>query len=257
MKRLLIWTACSLFASAILAQNTTSATAAGVAWGQKIISVIDGGSSSQRWYRLNIVAGRSYCTETGNLDNTVQAQQGADTELHVFRFDGTTEIVGDDDTGQEPENFFLSRACWIQPVSSNPVFVKVIPHNASAVATVMVRFVETTLYCPWFFVAGDYNAFSLIRNTTTTTLSGVVVTWRGLNGAVAGTTTIAIPANGTVILNARDFINPLVFSNGSVEIAHTGSPEELTASTTTLSGTTGLGFDALFTQRKHLVGGAP
>ena len=90
----------------------------------------------------------------------------------------------------------------------------------------------------------------MIRNTSVTPLPGVVITWRGLTGAQAGTTTVAIPANGTVILNARDFVNPALFSNGSIEIAHPGSPEQIQASTTTLSGTTGLGFDAVFGQRK-------
>ena len=51
-----------------------------------------------------------------------------------------------------------------------------------------LRFVETTLFCPWFFVAGDYNAFSLIRNNSNTALNSVLVTWYGLNGTVAGST---------------------------------------------------------------------
>jgi hypothetical protein len=92
--------------------------------------------------------------------------------------------------------------------------------------------------------------FTLIRNTSSSALAGVVVTWRDLAGIVGGTTTVTVPTNGTVILNARNFVDPGLFSNGSVEIAHTGSPQQLTASTTTLSGTTGLSFDAPFTQRQ-------
>ncbi len=106
------------------------------------------------------------------------------------------------------------------------------------------------MFCPWFFIAGDYNAFSLIRNASDVPASGVIVTWYGLNGAIAGTTTIAIPGNGTAILNARDFVNPASFSNGSVVISHIGSPQQLMGSTTTLSATTGLGFDALFEQHQ-------
>ncbi|HEY6147801.1 MAG TPA: hypothetical protein VIZ69_08880, partial [Thermoanaerobaculia bacterium] len=55
--------------------------------------------------------------------------------------------------------------------------------------------------------------------------------------------------NGAIVLNARDFVNPAVFSNGTIEIAHTGSPGQLSGSTTTLSGTTGIGFDADFKAR--------
>ncbi len=129
-------------------------------------------------------------------------------------------------------------------------YIRLTPFSATtATQIVTLRVVETTLFCPWFFVAGDYNAFSLLRNTANSSRS-ITVTWRGLSGASAGTTTVTVPANGTVILNARDFVNPATFSNGSVEVAHAGSPEQIVGSTTTLSGTTGLGFDAMFEQRR-------
>src|SRR6185369_9403992 len=148
----------------------------------------------------------------------------------------------------EPYGRNLSRACWVQPVS-NIVYVKLTNFITNS-SLMTLRFVETTLYCPWFFIAGDYNAFSLLQNTSENTLNGVVITWRGLNGTVAGTTTVSIPAHGGVIVNAATFVNPLTFSNGAIEIAYPGAPDQVVGSTTTLSGTTGLGFDALFSQRR-------
>ena len=105
------------------------------------------------------------------------------------------------------------------------------------------------MFCPWFFIAGDYNAFSLIRNTTSSSVN-YTVNWRNSAGAIVGTTSGAIAGNGSAALNARTFVNPLTTPNGTIEIAHDGSEDALKASTTTLSASTGLSFDALFEQRR-------
>jgi len=217
-------------------------------WGQQAITTMSTGSAF--WFKLTTVAGRSYCAEIGNANNYPFGDRDIDPEIAVFRGDGITPIVSNDDATDEPRGAFLSRACFIAQFSEDARF-RVRSHAAvlSPATFVTVRFIETTLFCPWFFIAGDYNAFSLIRNTSQTALVGVV-TWRGLGGAVAGTTPFTLPANGTAILNARDFVNPALVSNGSVEVAHTGAPDQLKGSTTTISGTTGLGFDALFESRK-------
>lgn len=255
MKRFLVACALALFARVVPSQtNTTAATAADYFWGQKASSRIDLATPTQFWFALAARQGRGYCVEAGNFvgDSGAVGDKFADPELTVYQADHVTVIASNDDATQEPFGRFLSRACWVHNLPSQEVLVKLFPNPASFVpsSAITLRFVETTLFCNWFFIAGDYNAFSLIRNTADTPLPAVVVTWRGLNGAVAGTTTVALPANATVIVNARDFVNPAVFSNGSVEIAHPGSPEQIWASTTTLSGTTGLGFDAPFGQRK-------
>jgi hypothetical protein len=251
MKKLLAGLVCFLAFGILVAQaNTTAGTSASVAWGQTLLTRVRGTPASQFWFLSSVTRDRSYCVETGNVQNGSLTFGSPDTVIEVTDVAMTTLAINDD-APAEPKGRFLSRACWVQPASSGSVFTIV----TSAVsnqpdALVSVRWIETTLFCPWFFVAGDYNAFSLIRNTTTSVLPGVVVTWRGLNGSVAGQTTVSIPANGTLVVNARDFVDPLAFSNGSIEIAHAGSPEALIGSTTTLSATTGLGFDADFEQRK-------
>jgi hypothetical protein len=253
MKRLIAFAAGFLMVGSLMAQvNTTAGTAAFVQWGQKVWSVVNGATPTQFWFRAHVETPRSYCVETAQPQNATFGDKRLDTVLDIFGGDSTTLLVsGDETNSNEPKTHDLSRACWVTTAGGTDNYFKVTPFNAGVASqAVELRFVETTLFCPWFFVAGDYNAFSLIRNTSNTSLSGIVVTWRGLTGTVGGTTTISIPANGTAILNARDFVDPLVFSNGSVEIAHAGSPQQLQGSTTTLSGTTGLGFDALFTQRQ-------
>lgn len=250
MKSANLLVGCFLVSTALMAQNGDPSTAAGFAWGQKLQSTVYGAGPSHTWFYSFTVQGRSYCAETTNVDGGGPATLNPDTELVVYGNNGTTVLAQNDDATGEPRNANFSRVCWIAGPGSL-IYVKLIPHTpAVPLAPVMIRFIETTLFCPWFFVAGDYNAFSLLRNTTTDPIPGVVVTWRGLNGTVAGTATVTIDGNSTLILNARDFVNPAVFSNGSIEIAHTASPQAIVGSTTTLSGTTGLGFDAIFEQRR-------
>jgi len=69
-------------------------------------------------------------------------------------------------------------------------------------------------------------------------------------GGSIGTTSGSVAANGNVALNARDCVNHLTTVSGSIEIAHNASEDALKASTTTLSPTTGLSFDAMFEQRR-------
>jgi len=252
MKNALARIVCFLASGALCAQaNTTRNTAAGVAWGQTVMSRVRGAPATEFWFVNTAKSGRSYCVETGNIQNGALAFNIPDTVLEIIHLNGTL-ITVNDDASDEPGsgNTFFSRACWIQS-GDEAVFTRLTANNAGVLDTLIsVRFIDTTLFCPWYFIAGDYNAFSLLRNTTNETLSGVKVTWFGLTGAVAGQTTVSIPANGTLIVNARDFVNPSAFSNGSIEIAHRSSPEAIVASTTTLSGTTGIGFDAAFDQRK-------
>lgn len=250
MKRLFVWCILTSAAPLIGQTNTAANTSASYMWGEKATSSVNGLATTQFWFRLPAIQGRSYCVEAGNFEGAY-GDKSLDLELAVFGANGTTYIADNDDTREEPGGGINSRACWVQTLSSQNVLVRLSPHSSGGpTGAVTLRFVETTLFCPWFFVAGDYNAFSLLRNTSETALPGVVVTWRGLNGNFAGSTTVVLAGNGTAILNARDFVNSGVFSNGSVEIAHAGSPDQIQGSTTTLSGTTGLGFDAAFTQRK-------
>lgn len=227
--------------------NTTITTAASLAWGQKVTTSMGTG---QRWYYVVTTAGRSYCLETGNVEHMAEAEADEDTVLTAYDSEGSAVIAFNDDTVTEPLVGSYSRLCYVPSVLQAGVnFIKVEPKIGVLTQLVTLRAVETTLFCPWFFIAGDYNAFSLLRNTSDLPLT-VYVTWRGLSGAIAGTTSVSVPANGTSILNARTFVNPGAFSNGSVEVAHAGSPQQIMGSTTTLSGTTGLGFDAMFEQRK-------
>jgi hypothetical protein len=60
----------------------------------------------------------------------------------------------------------------------------------------------------------------------------------------------SIPGHGNLALNARTYFSHPTAKSGSVQVAHDGSPQAIVGSTTTLSGTTGVGFDAPFMQRQ-------
>jgi hypothetical protein len=248
MKKIVATSAFLFIAAALCGQvNTTAGTAANYFWGQTATSVVSG-STSQFWFGLSAVHNRSYCVEVGNYAGAY-GDKLVDASLTVFPIGSLVPIVSNDESAEEPRASLLPRACFIYPLPDNLVFVRVSPNGTSPASAVTVRFLETTMFCNWFFVAGDYNAFSLMRNTSSTTLTGALVVWRGLNGAIAGSTTVTVPGNGAAILNARDFVDPAVFSSGTIEISHPGAFKQLQATTTTLSGTTGLSFDAPFESR--------
>jgi len=233
--------------------NFLPTTPAGATWGQKVTAVV--GPSSEYWWTVVGSPDRSYCVEAANLETAIPSiSQWGDRQifanLFVYRADTTTVVAARQLPNEEPVNVTLTRVCWNSTIGDNykvKVATGLVPPTTTQYLT--LRFIDTTLFCPWFFIAGDYNAFSLLRNTSGTALSNVVITWRGLNGTAAGSTTVSVPANGGIIVSARDFVNPAVYSNGTVEIVHPGSPGQLTGSTTTISGTTGIGFDAQFTSR--------
>ncbi len=248
MKKILASSAFLLVAAALSGQaNTTSGTAANYFWGQTATSGVSG-TTSQFWFVLSAVHNRSYCVEVGNFAGAY-GDKVVDPALSVYPIGSTIPMVTNDESAEEPLAALLPRACFVYPLPDNLVYVRVSPNGTTPGGIVTVRFLETTMFCNWFFVAGDYNAFSLIRNTSSTALTGALVVWRGLSGAIAGSTVVSVPANGAVILNARDFVSPAVFSNGTIEISHPGAFKQLQATTTTLSLATGLSFDASFESR--------
>jgi hypothetical protein len=242
---------CCLFPLSTFAQNVDAAHAAPFPIGQPAVAMaFTGGSGTQaRWYVTGLtVFARSYCAETGVFPEN--AYEAANTLITVYRQDTTTVIGTNDDAfTSEPGTGVGSRVCWVAP-ATEAAFVKVTWFSTTAPATPRfptLRVVETTLWCPWFFIDGDYNAFTLLRNTTNAAVN-VAVGWRDANGTVVGSALGAIPANGNIALSARTYVTGA--TSGSVEVVHTGSPEAIMGSTTTLSGTTGVGFDAPFGQRR-------
>jgi hypothetical protein len=234
----------------LLAQNVSSGTAARLTIGQQAVVQTLANNTSQGWFDFQPRAGRSYCVSV--TFSQMSVFQGGMTQgdpvVTVFQSDGTTVVATNDDIVTEPDANLQSRACFIWPAVGSSGFIRA-TQLSNAGNSYDVRIIETTMFCPWFFISGDYNAFTLIRNTTDSSVN-FTVNWRNAAGAIVGTSGGTLAGNGNIAINARSFVNPVTAPNGSIEIVHDGSEDALKASTTTLSATTGLGFDALFEQRR-------
>jgi hypothetical protein len=235
------------------AQNTTPGASVHLLVGQSPMVVTLPTGSATRWYSAEVVAERSYCAEATASETEVNA---TDPVLTVYREDATTVIGANDNTTIEPKGQTAARVCFIAPVN-NSVYLAIAPASAGFENRgYLLRFVETTLWTNWFFTGGDYSSFTLLRNTTNTPVS-TTIRWKAANGLSMGTPQVGlqIPANGVVVFDARGamacpYPTPCPAPSGSVEVAHTGSPEAIVGSQTTLSGSTGLSFDTIFFQRR-------
>jgi hypothetical protein len=254
-----------LCAGTAQAQNNTAPNAAPVLVGQGWMNVnMDAGTNTQRWYRYGVVAGRSYCVEGASEDTPTQPLSGAnDGMTSVFRADGTT-LVGTGDEMGEPGGTGTTvltpgRVCYVAP-ATEVNFAKLGNFNfLGTVKSYRWRIVETTLFCPWFFSGGGFDAFVLIRNTTGGAVNATV-TLRSIAGAVLGTQTGTVPANGSynlLVSAASPTGFGLASASGNVEIAFAdstpggpnGSPGTLIANLTSLSFGQGVSFDTPFGPR--------
>lgn len=253
--RKLTWVACTiglLVASSALAQNTTAGGAFSLQVGPSGPQDELAAGRPEAWYRFTTIAGRSYCveTETGwNIVFGATTPGTIDTVVDVFASDTTTLIVSNDDQPNEPFGYRLSRACFIA-TATQFTFIRFTRFSGTADFWFVPRVRETSLFSNWFFVGTDYQAYAILRNTTSSTV-GYTVRWRDATGAVVGTVSSTLAANGGALLNARSIAGALAAVSGTVEIVHNGSPDAIMATTTVLSATTGLSFDTFFVKRSN------
>jgi hypothetical protein len=172
-----------------------------------------------------------------------EAVPSAALDLRVHSDDGVTLVVPDDMSGAEPAGAAGSRGCYLAGTSEvNYLELR----DGAGVYT--VRVVETTLYSNWFFVGAGYSSYTLLRNTSDRAFS-YAVAWRNTSGMVVASASGTIEAHATIFVDARSVAGVLAAVNGSVEVAHSGPPGAVVATTTVLSGVTGLSFDAPFEGR--------
>jgi hypothetical protein len=200
-----------------------------VTWqSSRAISVAD--AADEVWLSGQVVGGRSYCAE---LSPALNAPERAAPAISTFRADGVTALAAGD-----------VRACFRAPASET-VLWRISQADPSA-RNYRLRAIETTLSANWWFIGGDYSSYTLLRNTSSV-VANAMLTWRDLNGAIVGSQTVAVSANGLIAVDARSAVGGVV--SGSIEVAHDGEPQALVGTQTTLSATTGLSFDTVLRQR--------
>jgi hypothetical protein len=230
------------------AQNTTAGTAFRLLVGQSPVRFSLTAATTERWFDFQSRAGRSYCIEVSNTDDgSGGSLVQADPTVAVYSdAAGTASIGANNDIETEPDGAFQSRVCFIS-TAAHDGRIKVTDATAGT-AYYYIRIVESTLWSSWFFQGGDYNSFVLARNTTDGTCHAKI-TWRTSSGVVAGATdTLTVAAHAGIGTNSKSFVPTAI--NGTVEIAHDCSPEALVGQMTSLSASTGLGFDSPLLQRR-------
>jgi hypothetical protein len=227
------------------APNTTSGTAVSLMVGQSAVDALLDDVNTERWFRYDVRAGRSYCVEAAAQPN--EHIGTLDPAATVYASNATTVLGSNDTAAGEAPGLTNARVCYA-PTVSEVNFVKVTDAPAGALAYA-VRVVETTLFSNWFFIGGDYSAYTLIRNTSDVAVT-FTVNWRDLAGNLVGIAPGVLSAHGDMFFDARTVVGLGGAIQGSVEVAHGGPPDAVVGSTTVLSPTTGLSFDAPFQARQ-------
>jgi hypothetical protein len=207
-----------------------------------------------RWYVAGWLAPhRSYCVQTyGGADFDTSTTTGnTNTVLTLFGADATTvkDNGVNDDILTEPRGWALSRVCFATGDIDEKVYIRVSAGVSGSSFKVRTQLIETTLFSNWFFTGSDYLAYTLIRNTTNEPLQ-YGIRWRNAAGTEVAHDSGVLPANGSIAINARAYPGAVTAIAGTVDIIHIGPPDAIVASTTVLSTTTGLSFDAPFNTRR-------
>jgi hypothetical protein len=241
MRRLFIVGLAFLPVSAV-AENNTAVLAKNVLIGSVSTDAIGTAPADENWFRYQVKTGRSYCVE---VDNGEAETSVRDTVITIYGPDGTTLLGTNDDITDEPAASVLSRFCYIASNTDDNA-AKVTAGPTGTAGTFRIRIVDTTLFCPWFFSGSGFEAFILVKNTTTTPRNATVTLYAAAGATVGTPQTGTAPGNGSYNLQVSA-LPPTGFgltsANGGVQIAHDGPPGALIANVTSLSFASGVSFD--------------
>ncbi|MBL8143543.1 MAG: hypothetical protein JNM38_20690 [Acidobacteria bacterium] len=241
-------TALSLMPSVAYADNTTCANAdflfPGIGRGQTV------SNATTRYYKARVVAGRSYSVYSWAPYQ--DAGEGGASIDHAFYTNSTcSTAAGTTDTSaNEPWAVVTSMSGdndTIIPTFTGTMWISVSNSDATGY-TVFTAVQETTIFSPWWYAAGNYNAFAEIKNATDTSLTYTLTAY-GPNGTVCGTSSGSLSANGNIGINIRNLGTCQVVGSGSAQVAFQGPPGAVVGNITTLDGTLGISFDSPFTPR--------
>jgi hypothetical protein len=179
---------------------------------------------------------------------------GGDPRVFVYQTDGTTLITSNDDSGSipEPGGSSLSRACYMF-LATQTNYVKIQAHTVGTASSFEFRVVESTLFSNFYLGCCGYSGYTFIKNTTTAPVSFSLSYVRAagpLSGGVLASYVDTLPPNGLKYVDAATFPGNASSGVGTIEIMHSGPPDAIVATTTVVSGATGLSFDTLFIRRQ-------
>jgi IgA Peptidase M64 len=190
-----------------------------------------GNSSDTAWFAVDVVAGRSYCVE---LAPDAVEDVAATPVITVLR-----------DNGGQTVGASATRVCSI--ASSAETLLVRVTQSDGGLRRYALAVGESTIWANWFFTAGSYSSFTLLRNTSADAVTATI-TWRSEAGVAVVSETVVLPAGAVYSRDARTAAPGA--TAGSVEVGHTGDPQALVGSQTTLTAATGLSFDTVFLERQ-------
>jgi hypothetical protein len=162
-----------------------------------------------------------------------------------------TGAAGADSTDYEPLVSLVpghaSDSDSLIPPADGVVYIQV-ANNIGAPYAMHVMIIETTIFSPWWFAGGTNQAFVEIRNNMSDTTDAKLTAY-GPTGAVCGTTTLSIPANGNTAVSIGSLGSCASTVSGSAQISFPGTPAGLVANITTIDAVNGTSFDSPFTPR--------
>lgn len=245
---LAVATALSLMPSAAYADNSTCANAdflfPGIGRSQTV------SSATTRYYKVRVVQGRSYSVYSWAPYQ--DAGEGGASINHQFFTNSTcaTAATTIDSSANEPSVDVTSMSGdndTVIPTFTGTMWISVANSDVTGY-TVITAFQETTIFSPWWYAAGNYNAFAEIKNASDTSL-GYTLTAYGPTGAVCGSSSGTLNGNGNIGINIKGLGTCGTVGSGSAQVAFQGPPGAVVGNITTLDGTLGISFDAPFTPR--------
>jgi hypothetical protein len=234
--------------SLALADNTSCANGdflfMGIGRGQSITN------GTPRYYKVRVVEGRSYSVYSwAPFQDT---GEGGASINHVLWSNSTCTVTAGvvsssakeprvDVTGHTGDND------TIIPNFTGTMYIEV-QNNGGTSYTIYTAIQETTIFSPWFYVAGTNNAFAEIKNATDASIQYTLTAF-GANGTACGTSSGTLAANGNTAINIRLLGTCQAAGSGSAQVAFQGPPGAVVGNITTLDATTGLSFDSPFSPR--------
>jgi hypothetical protein len=245
---LMVLLSLALVPATAFADNTTCANAQflfmGVGRSQSYAS------SQDRYYKVRVVAGRSYSVYT--WAPFIDASVATSSFGHSFFSDAAcaTSATTVSSGAKEPTVDVSGHSGdndTIIPTFTGTMWIAV-SNAGSATATAFTAIQETTLFSPWWFVGGTNQAFAEIKNATNASVAYTLTAYRA-NGTVCGTSSGSLFGNGNTAVSIGTLGTCLAAVSGSADIAFQGPPGSIVANITTIDGVQGTSFDAAFTPR--------
>jgi len=212
-------------------------------------------ASSAAFFATRLTATRSYVVLAWTPFQDASEAAG-NVALSLFSDTTCTTAVAVTDVETREPFFNLASAdidaFAVIPATTGEFVLRVANNNATSAISHRIIIFESSIYSPWWFTGGNNQAFITLSNRSNIATS-VTIHMNGPTGALCGTTTVAVPANGNTFVVVNAFPACITAQSGSAQIAFLSTPGTIQANTTVIDAVQGVSFDEPFTPRMQWV----